>query len=76
MKYADFENGRYEARLDRAKRNVEDYMHKNHVHVFDKKKHKEVATINGAARNVTYQSKRKKDSFKLAFSFAYFYAKK
>ena len=31
MKYADFENGRYEARLDRAKRNVEDYMHKNHV---------------------------------------------
>ena len=37
---ADFENGRYEARLDRAKRNVEDYMHKNHVHVFDKKKKK------------------------------------
>ena len=53
MKYTDFENGRYEARLDRAKKNVEDYMHKNHVHVFDKKKHKEVATINGAARNVT-----------------------
>lgn len=35
---ADFENGRYEARLDRAKRNVEDYMHKNHVHVFDKRR--------------------------------------
>ena len=30
-------------------------MHKNHVHVFDKKKKKEVATINGLARNVTYQ---------------------
>lgn len=30
-------------------------MHKNHVHVFDKKKHKEVATINGTARNVTYR---------------------
>lgn len=29
-------------------------MHKNHVHVFDKKK-KEVATINGLVRNVTYQ---------------------
>lgn len=29
-------------------------MHKNHVHVFDKKK-KKVATINGLARNVTYQ---------------------
>ena len=28
---------------------------KNHVHVFDKKKKKEVATINGLARNVTYQ---------------------
>lgn len=34
MKYTDFENGRYEARLDHAKKNVEDYMHKNHVHVF------------------------------------------
>ena len=52
---ADFENGRYEARLDRAKQNVEDYLHKNHVHIFDKKKNKEVATINGLARNVTYQ---------------------
>ena len=30
-------------------------MHKNNVHVFDKKKKKEVATINGLARNVTYQ---------------------
>ena len=30
-------------------------MHKNHVHVFDKKKKKEVATINGLASNVTYQ---------------------
>ena len=30
-------------------------MHKNHVHIFDKKKKKEVATINGLARNVTYQ---------------------
>lgn len=29
-------------------------MHKNHVHIFDKKK-KEVATINGLVRNVTYQ---------------------
>lgn len=53
MKYIDFEknvagfeDGRYEARLDRAKQNVENYMHKNHVHVFDKKK---VATINGLA---------------------------
>ncbi len=62
MKYIDFEknvagfeDGRYEARLDRAKQNVENYMHKNHVHVFDKKKKKEVATINGLARNVTYQ---------------------
>ncbi|WP_304227648.1 hypothetical protein [Lactobacillus kitasatonis] len=55
MKYTDFENGRYEARLDRAKKNVEDYIHKNHVHVFDKKKHKEVAIINGVVRNVTYQ---------------------
>lgn len=62
MKYIDFEkdvaafgDGRYEARLDRAKQNVEDYMRKNHVHVFDKKKKKEVATINGLARNVTYQ---------------------
>lgn len=61
MKYIDFEKdvaameeGRYEARLDRAKQNVENYMRKNHVHVFDKKKKKEVATINGAARNVTY----------------------
>lgn len=54
MKYIDFEknvagfeDGRYEARLDRAKQNVENYMHKNHVHVFDKKK--KVATINGLA---------------------------
>ena len=30
-------------------------MHKNHVHIFDKKKKKEVATINGLDRNVTYQ---------------------
>src|SRR5699024_7129491 len=30
-------------------------MYKNHVHIFDKKKRKEVATINGLARNVTYQ---------------------
>lgn len=29
-------------------------MHKNHVHIFDKKK-REVATINGLVRNVTYQ---------------------
>ena len=29
-------------------------MHKNHVHIFDKKK-KEVTTINGLVRNVTYQ---------------------
>ena len=62
MKYIDFEknvagfeDGRYEARLDRAKQNVEYYMHKNHVHAFDKKNKKEVATINGLARNVTYQ---------------------
>ena len=62
MKYIDFErdiagfgDGRYEARLDRAKKNVEDYMHKNHVHVFDKKKKKEVATISGLSINVTYQ---------------------
>ncbi|MBD0967344.1 hypothetical protein [Lactobacillus crispatus] len=30
-------------------------MYKNHVHIFDKKKKKEVTTINGLARNVTYQ---------------------
>ena len=37
---ADFENGRYEARLDRAKQNVEDYLHKNHVHIFDRRTRK------------------------------------
>lgn len=54
MKYTDFEkdvanfeNGRYEARLSRAKQNVEDYMHKNRVHIFDKKKKKRVASIAG-----------------------------
>ncbi len=62
MKYIDFEkqvaafeNDRYEARLDRAKRNVEDYMHKNRVHVFDKKKKKEVAAVHGSARSVVFQ---------------------
>ena len=30
-------------------------MHKNHVHVVDKKKRKGVASVNGAARNVTYR---------------------
>lgn len=54
MKYTDFEkdvanfeNGRYEARLSRAKQNVKDYMHKNRVHIFDKKKNKKVASIAG-----------------------------
>lgn len=59
MKYTDFEkdvanfeNGRYEARLSRAKQNVEDYMHKNRVHIFDKKKKKRVASISGDDTNV------------------------
>lgn len=47
---ASFENDRYEACLDRAKRNVEDYMHKNRVHIFDKKKKKDVAAVHGSAR--------------------------
>ncbi|RVU71643.1 MULTISPECIES: hypothetical protein [Lactobacillus] len=62
MKYSDFENkvsdvegGRFEAELDRVKNDVKKYLHKDHVHVFDKKNHKEVATINGLSRNVTYQ---------------------
>lgn len=48
-------NDRYEARLDRAKRNVEDYMHKNCVHIFDKKKKKDVAAVHGSARGVVFQ---------------------
>lgn len=52
---ASFENDRYEACLDRAKRNVEDYMHKNRVHIFDKKKKKDVAAVHGSARGVVFQ---------------------
>lgn len=62
MKYIDFEknvaemeNERYEARLDRAKDKVGAYMHKNHVHIFDKKKKKNVATIAGESRSVLFQ---------------------
>lgn len=62
MKYTDFEknvaavdNDRYEARLDRSKNDVNDYLHKNRVHVFDKKKKKEVASVNEGAQSVLYQ---------------------
>ncbi|MBD5431760.1 hypothetical protein [Lactobacillus agrestimuris] len=62
MKYTDFEkqvaeadNDRYEARLDRAKKNEEAYQHKNRVHIFDRKKKKEVAAVDEASRSVVFQ---------------------
>lgn len=62
MKYTDFEkrvafceNQRYEARLDRAQNKVNEYMHKNRVHVFDKEKKKDVAQIHGKSQGLIFQ---------------------
>ena len=62
MKYIDFEknvaevdNDRYEARLDRAKDKMKAYLHKNRVQIFDKKKNKEVASVDEASQSILYQ---------------------
>lgn len=62
MKYTDLEKNvaatdenRYEARLDRIKDKASSYLHKNRVHIFDKKKKKTIATIAGDSKEVLYQ---------------------